>query len=488
VPAKQRKSLIQKLQKDIDNAPNYDAWQNAALSLDHIEGNDEWKRIDKSSLYDYTLISRRLEQLRLSHRTNDIAQLIRALREGLHHDLGNMGNYKLYNKSHIGTKKLIEDYVSQVCYSLDYLCDNDVPELPLDKKLGFFEDTSLSFGRPSLLLSGGATLGLFHLGVVKALWEHDLLPQVIAGSSIGSIIAGIIGTRTDDELGALLDRDDHDLQAWKYLGLKGLLLGRGLFDAKNLEQCIRLNIGEQTFQEAYEHSGRSTNISVSPAAIRNQKSRLLCGYTSPYVTIWSAALASCSIPGIFPPATLIQKNANNSLSPYLPLHRWVDGSVKSDLPIERLTHLYDVNYHVVSQTNPHIVPFIPEGGHAPDPSWTNLPWRMLKSELQYHGTGVFDFLRKKAPTEILRQTAGHAYTVMAQRYYGDVTIAPRYTVSDFMKITKNPTPEMLQQFMLEGQRATWPQISMIKAHSQISQTLEQCIKRTKRRLKLKIFC
>jgi len=169
------------------------------------------------------------------------------------------------------------------------------------------------------------------------------------------------------------------------------------------------------------------------------------------------------------------------------LHRWVDGSVKSDLPIERLTHLYDVNYHVVSQTNPHIVPFIPEGGHPPDPSWTNLPWRMMKSELQYHGKGVFDFLRKKAPTEILRQTAGHAYTVMAQRYYGDVTIAPQYSFSDYMKITKNPTQEMLKQFMIDGQRATWPKISMIKAHSQISQTLEQCIKRTKRRLKLKIF-
>ena len=482
-----KKALIRKLNQEVASAESYDEWQNAALSLDHLEGNDEWKRIDKSSLYDYTLISRRLEQLRLCHRTNDMAQLTRALREGLHHDLGNMGNFKLYEKSHIGTKSLIEDYVTQVCYSLDYLCDNDIDALPLDKKLGFFEDTSLSFGRPSLLLSGGATLGLFHLGVVKALWEHNLLPQVIAGSSVGSIIAGIIGTRTDDELAELLDRDDHDLQAWKYLGVKGLLLGRGIFDAKNLEECIRRNVGEYTFQEAYEHSGRSINISVSPAASQNQKTRLLCGYTAPYVTVWSASLASCSIPGIFPPATLIQKNANNALSPYLPLHRWVDGSVKSDLPIERLTHLYDVNFHVVSQTNPHIVPFIPEGGHPPDPNWSNLPWRMMKSELQYHGKGVFDFLRKKAPTEILRQTAGHAYTVMAQRYYGDVTIAPQYSFSDYMKITKNPTQEMLKQFMIDGQRATWPKISMIKAHSQISQTLEQCIKRTKRRLKLKIF-
>jgi len=130
-----KKALIRKLNQEVASAESYDEWQNAALSLDHLEGNDEWKRIDKSSLYDYTLISRRLEQLRLCHRTNDMAQLTRALREGLHHDLGNMGNFKLYEKSHIGTKSLIEDYVTQVCYSLDYLCDNDIDALPLDKKL-----------------------------------------------------------------------------------------------------------------------------------------------------------------------------------------------------------------------------------------------------------------------------------------------------------------------------------------------------------------
>lgn len=37
-------------------------------------------------------------------------------------------------------------------------------------------------------------------GVVKALFEHTMLPRVLAGSSVGSIVAGIVGTRTDDEL------------------------------------------------------------------------------------------------------------------------------------------------------------------------------------------------------------------------------------------------------------------------------------------------
>jgi predicted acylesterase/phospholipase RssA len=37
-------------------------------------------------------------------------------------------------------------------------------------------------------------------GVVKALFEHTMLPRVVAGSSVGSIVAGMIATRTDDEL------------------------------------------------------------------------------------------------------------------------------------------------------------------------------------------------------------------------------------------------------------------------------------------------
>lgn len=35
---------------------------------------------------------------------------------------------------------------------------------------------------------------------MKALFEHRMLPRVMAGSSVGSIVAGIVATRTDDEL------------------------------------------------------------------------------------------------------------------------------------------------------------------------------------------------------------------------------------------------------------------------------------------------
>ncbi len=52
------------------------------------------------------------------------------------------------------------------------------------------------FGRSALLLSGGASMGLQHSGVVKCLLESNLLPRVISGASAGSIVAAIVGSKT----------------------------------------------------------------------------------------------------------------------------------------------------------------------------------------------------------------------------------------------------------------------------------------------------
>jgi hypothetical protein len=56
------------------------------------------------------------------------------------------------------------------------------------------------YGRSALMLSGGATNGLYHLGVCTTLLQNNLLPRIIAGSSVGAIFVGIIGTHTEEEL------------------------------------------------------------------------------------------------------------------------------------------------------------------------------------------------------------------------------------------------------------------------------------------------
>ena len=40
-----------------------------------------------------------------------------------------------------------------------------------------------------MLFSGGGGFGKFHFGIIKALIEQDLMPRIIVGSSVGSVIA-----------------------------------------------------------------------------------------------------------------------------------------------------------------------------------------------------------------------------------------------------------------------------------------------------------
>ena len=54
-----------------------------------------------------------------------------------------------------------------------------------------------------MLLSGGAGLGKFHYGIVKALWECDLIPKVLCGTSAGALVASYICVFKREELSNL---------------------------------------------------------------------------------------------------------------------------------------------------------------------------------------------------------------------------------------------------------------------------------------------
>lgn len=41
---------------------------------------------------------------------------------------------------------------------------------------------------------------MYHLGVVKTLFEHGLLPRIISGASVGAVVAALVCVRTDEEL------------------------------------------------------------------------------------------------------------------------------------------------------------------------------------------------------------------------------------------------------------------------------------------------
>jgi hypothetical protein len=163
-----------------------------------------------------------------------------------------------------------------------------------------------------LLLSGGASLGMFHFGVLKALHEHNLLPRVISGSSAGSIVAALVGTRTQDEMDDLFVPGTVDLTFFPPAGslrrkLRRLLFEGHLMEINVLKKALQKNVGDVTFYEAYERTGKILNITVSPAN-DYERPRLLNYLTSPNVLIWSAACASCAFPILYQPVELVAKS------------------------------------------------------------------------------------------------------------------------------------------------------------------------------------
>ncbi len=470
------KRTLRQLEEAIRHAETYEQWREASLEHDRLSGADEWKEIDRSPHYDYELIRNRLAQIRQARQRNDVNKLVFHLHEGLHGNLGNISNPRLYQYCRIGTKKLIENYLAEVCAALDYLCDNDFDNLPFKEKLDFFQTTGHAFGQSCLMLSGGGSLGLFHIGVVKALWEQDLLPSVISGSSAGAIVASVVGAHDDSELRHRLEPENLYLEAFKYIGWTGLLKGTPVLDGDYLEACLEENIPDLTFEEAHERTGREINITVSPYD-RHQFSRLLNWRTSPNVLIRKAVLASCAIPGIYPPVSLWAKGMDGERVPYIPGRKFVDGSIKDDLPIRRIARLYGVNHSIVSQTNPHVVPFLSRNESAgPISVMTDWATRNLSMNTRY----ALQLLQNRVQSNDLGLMLDKLASVAGQKYVGDINLIPPRRPMNITRVLSNPTLDQVREFIRLGEFTSWARMDMIDNTTRISRTFRACLERLDR--------
>ena len=99
-----------------------------------------------------------------------------------------------------GTRVHIVDYNDCIENALYFLLDCDENKVSDGDKLAYFIEMRHSYGRTALLLSGGAYLGYYHMGIFKSLWCNGMLPRVVSGASAGSLMAAIVGTKTDEQL------------------------------------------------------------------------------------------------------------------------------------------------------------------------------------------------------------------------------------------------------------------------------------------------
>ncbi len=450
---------------DLAKAPDYAAWTRAAIAADGRSGMQAWRDADESKHFDYRAIRARLERLRKLAAAGDVKGLLFVLNEGIHGNIDGMGHERLYQKARFGTKRLIEDYVAEVVSALGKIAA--ARSIPRDEKRDFFRRAQHCYGRSALLLSGSGSFLYFHVGVVKALWEEGVLPTILAGSSGGSIVAAVVCTRKDVEVGAFLASDklasaDRDPEV------------RRLAPDEVAARLAEL-IPDLTFQEAYEVSGRHLNVSVAPAE-KYQNGRLLNAITAPNVLIREAVLASCAVPGVFPPVMLMALDEAGKRVPYQPDRRWVDGSVTHDIPTKRLERLYGVNHHIVSQANPLALPFATDTRKqmAPLEAIQHASMATFKAWLN---ANMVIFQKPLELVPPLNSLANMARSLINQEYTGDINIIRPPKFWSPTKILSDLSQEDIDELIDTGMRTAWPKIEMVRTQTAISRALDTILAR-----------
>jgi len=494
VPAN-NKADISYWYKVLNSANSYDEWKTAAERLDELEGNNEWKRQRTSPLYDHNRLGERIRRMHELEVDDKIESVIFWLRSGLLRNLGGIGNRRLYDHCHLGTKYIIEQHADGIRRLLTRVADCEPEEMSLEKRLAFFTESRHSLGKTALLCSGGAKLGMFHLGVIKALSEQGLLPRIIAGSSAGAIIAAVVGVCNEEELWSLSTQGLHGFFsafAKQFIGsmmntkLKRIITTGHMMEVKKLQQALKELIGDFTFHEAYERTGRIINITVSPGNAF-EKPRLLNYLTAPNVLLWSAATASCAFTEDHAENQLWIKATDGTLQPYSLRYQqngtWEatqlndNQSLHTDLPMNRLQELFNVNFFIVSQTNPHAIPFLQKfqkSGRDSRPTKPGLVGRFFGSMTYMVRSEVLHRCRQAitlglAP-RLLKLT-------LDQKYVGDVTIVPPFSVEHYRKIFDDPTWDSCEFYVHQGERCTWANSSQIRGQCQLEYVLDECVKK-----------
>lgn len=550
---------MEALERQMEEAECYEEWREAARMTESlkVEGVKE-DQTDSPRVARMTMKTNMYKELVEQQDAEQLEYRLRGELMRKHWGLGTSDDAKTRDNPRY--RHALHTYMDTVCEALALIArgspqaqledDLDTRIVQLRKRADFFSETLHSFGRTALMLSGGGRLGLLHLGIVRALLDQKLLPKVISGSSAGSIVAVMLGSYRDEELATkLFDPNNINLNFFQFIdpvakqsedgkekpeykpnafmgamlllpppfpalinGLSALIpywASTGtLLDVRVLASAIRDATGDLTFKEAFERTGRIVNITVSPSG-DNDFPMLLNYLTAPRVLLWSASVASCAIPGVFAPVELLAKDMNGEIKPYYAEGiRWADGSVENDLPMQRLSELFNINHFIVSQVNPHARFLAPMGRvSAPKPLRDPNASAFTKSvaivaiSAENATQGVVNFCRDQARSSVkhlanaalvlspviplfapVRLLGKSLVPILTQKYTGDITIMPEMTLKGMVTILANPSPEDYLGDLKRGERCAWPHISRLRLHVAIEFLLDDCRQSCRRQL------
>jgi hypothetical protein len=457
------------LTQQLLNAITYPEWCIVARQVDLKRGITSWCE-EASTGYDAVLTKQRIETLKKVIETGDVVDLMNHIRADSSREMYRIPAADLLQFL-TGTKRAFEDYIELMASALSQIL-SDAAITTKDKYI-FFTNLSVAHGRTALVLCGTSTLGVHHIGVLKALHGQSLLPHVICGVNTGALVAAIACAFPDEEIPSILD---FSTRSQKISGQGYTVLTRRAqrfiehgfsMDTGMIKTFLQSRIGDMTFMESYQRTGRILNIICN-----HSSSQWLLNYvTAPHVIVWSAVGASNADSGC---SNLFCINSEGVPVTYKPWGIAGSGDV-SDTENERaawsrLCELFDVNHLIVSNVRvPSAIP----------PSITTkmsllrtvfdrvveVPCRcisLLSSSLPL----VSEFLpqRDTAPFEV------------------GLELAPVSSLWDCVQLLLNPQDGVATQCVINAERHVWPKLNALSLVLRVETVIADCTKEAKLRM------
>ncbi|MEO8293938.1 MAG: patatin-like phospholipase family protein [Gemmatimonadota bacterium] len=150
----------------------------------------------------------------------------------------------------------------------------------------------------TLVLSGGGMKGLAHIGVLRALQERALVPSLVVGTSMGSLVGatwatGMTPQAMTDRARAIRKRDVFQI-AHADMALRRMR-APAIYRKEPLDSLLNSLIGDITFNDL-RHELLINTVDI------NSGSQVLWGQPGfRDVKVRDAVFASCALPGILPP-------------------------------------------------------------------------------------------------------------------------------------------------------------------------------------------
>lgn len=257
-----------------------------------------------------------------------------------------------------------------------------------------------------ICLSGGGALGFAHIGVLQALEDHGIYPQLIAGSSMGAIIGTFYAAGYSPADMLQLIKDDKLYRITKLMTFRPSFFRSGLSSHAMLRALIHELIPHNSFEQLQKKMYICVvNLNTAKWEIKNSGNEL---------DKWVAA--SASIPGVF--ETIKETEVY-----------YVDGGLLNNMPAQAISDLCKTVIGV--DVIPHVVP-----SELKKPTDTlAFSFRAVEHQNSRKGRKLCEFIIEPKAIEEFHEFSFDAYQAIYQHGYNAVT---KYIVEnpEILKLAK----------------------------------------------------